>query len=94
MKKNGHKGIIAFVMLLILFQNCFFNATAEISSLYTPSNETVENFSESFVEGYSIEESAECRVIVKATSKPNTYGYAESIVENNNLLNTITVCLM
>ena len=85
MKKNRYKRVIALIMFLILFQNCFYIATAEISSFYTPSTETIENFSESFVEGYSIEECVECRVIVKATSEPDTYGYAESIIENNDI---------
>ena len=85
MKKKRYKRIVSIVMVLILLQGCFGNATAEISSVYAPSAETVKNFSESFLEGGSFEECVECRVIVKATYQPNTYGYAKSVIENNNL---------
>lgn len=85
MKIIRHKRIISFVMILILLQSCFCYATAMISSFYTPSNKTVENFSELFIEGYSIEECVESRVVVKSTFQPDTYKSAECVVGNNNL---------
>ncbi len=84
MKIIRHKRIISFVMILILLQSCFCYATAMISSFYTPLSENIENFSESFIEGSSIEECVESRVIVKATLQPDTYKDAECVVGNNN----------
>lgn len=44
-----------------------------------------ELYEEKSVGGKSVEDSAKCRVIVKATSQPDTYKNAECVVGNNNL---------
>ncbi len=56
-------------------------------------NTSIEQFAEDMSELYeeesvgakSVEDSAKCRVIVKATSKPDTYKSAECVVGNNDL---------
>lgn len=47
--------------------------------------EMYELYSEESEEGRSTEESAKCRVIVKATSKPDIYGNSECVVGNNGI---------
>ncbi len=77
--------ILAISVLLTL---CNFYQPVSAST-NTSIEEFAENMSELYSEevadGKELEESVACRVIVKATSQPDTYGYAECVVGSNNL---------
>lgn len=48
-------------------------------------DDMAELYSEESAKGKTIQESAKCRVVVKATTKPETYGKADCVVGNNNI---------
>ena len=78
--------IILAISILVTF--CSFHRPVNAST-NTSIEEFAEDMSELYAEesadGKELEDSVACRVIVKATHQPNTYGYSECIVGNNNL---------
>ena len=58
---------------------------AEDTSIEEFAEDMSELYAEESAEGKELEESAACRVIIKATSQPDTYKNAECVVGNNNL---------
>lgn len=80
---------IISVLLAISILFTFYSFTLPVNaSTNTSIEEFAEDMSELYAEeieeGKELEESVTCRVIVKATTKPDTYKNAECVVGNNN----------
>lgn len=78
---------ITSIFLAILFS--FYGIAIPIKAFTNTSIEEFakdmsELYAEEVAEGKELEDSVACRVIVKATSKPDTYKNAECVVGNNN----------
>ncbi len=60
------------------------DSSVDNTSIEDFAEDMFELYAEEVAEGKELEESVACRVIVKATSKPDTYKNAECVVGNNN----------
>ena len=81
---------IISILLTISMLVTFYSFAMPINALTNTSveefaEEMVELYAEEVADGKELEESAACRVIVKATTKPDAYKNAECIIGSNNL---------
>ncbi len=83
------KKIVCLSMCILLFFSVSIIAMPIRAITNTSVQEFAENMAELYadesVEGKGLKESAKCRVIVKATIKPETYSNAECIIGNNGI---------
>ena len=83
------KKCLSVILMISIILSSGILSSAVLSVENTSIEEFAEDMSELYAEesadGKELEDSVACRVIVKATHQPNTYGYSECIVGNNNL---------
>ena len=78
-------GFILSSVMLAVPASGIIDSSVDNTSIEEFAEEMSELYAEESAEGKELEESVACRVIVKATIKPDTYKNAECVVGNNNL---------
>ncbi len=77
--------LISFVIIFSIIEMPNLISSAANTSIEEFAEDMSELYAEEVANGKELEESVACRVVVKATSQPDTYKNAECVVGNNNL---------
>ena len=77
-------GFILSSVMLAVPASGIIDSSVDNTSIEEFAEDMSELYAEEIEEGKELEDSVACRVIVKATTKPDTYKNAECVVGSNN----------